>query len=141
MKLKPLKKPSFSEQILEVANRFPNGFTIEDIQHTKKQERSVRRAFQALVDSGKLNHDAYLESYSLPKNSETVRVTAPWRDDQESLGWNDESKTNLIDDLHSRLDTMEEKYQDALAVVRYLENKLITAIQYANKQDDDDLRQ
>lgn len=141
MKLKPLKKATISDQILAVANKYPNGFMAEDVLCTPKQKPSVARALKDLVDKGVLKHNPTLGDYSINKNSETVvykserqPVNGKSAEDRDAETIAFLAQQTIVNG--EKYKTLHEQYTDALAIIRYLEGKVFVLLQRAKNEDD-----
>ena len=145
-------KQSTTQRILEVAKKHPNGFTATDVRAViKGKPERIYVALSTLKKKGVLEHDSEMGRYKL----KSVRVSVPMASwDGKPVGGKPITKEKLqaiIDTLNveqeaepAKFDdytseilewkkkylSLNEQYTDALAIIRYLESKLVTAIQH-----------
>ena len=139
-------KLSTSGKILAFAKQHPDGFFAQDVRDMARRRQAVYVALSNLKKKGLLTRDA-TGRYTLNQNDQTVTITAPHKpekakldparkSDVETISW-------LVDqnvDLHNEVQSLKEQRDDALTIIRYLEDKLIRVIQYTAqfeaKEDD-----
>jgi len=137
-----IKKVSTVNKILAFARNHGGWFTASHVAYLAKgkSKSNVYVALAALKKAGKLAHNPDTKQYLLNQNSKTVTVTAPEKPKLDPARENDAKTIQyLIEEqnrLHSELAATDEKYDDALAVIRYLEDKLIKTIQYTARKGD-----
>ena len=137
-----MKKQSVRQQVLNFANKHPDGFTAADVRKAIKADpKRLYVVLWQMKKSGELKHNDSTHIYSLSsltgvnKKPVVVKPEPPsTKPDYEiMLKKADESYADLaarLQDERQRRTKTEERYNDALAIVRYLEDKLFKAIQY-----------
>jgi hypothetical protein len=147
-----MNKSSTGYKILAFARAMDGWFTAADVVYAAKgkSKSNIYVALSALKKAGKLVHDPGTKSYRLNENSKTITVTAPKaptlappnppkhpkpekppldparKNDVQTISWLVDQNT----ELNQKVQKLEEQYEDALSVIRYLEDKLIRTIQY-----------
>ncbi len=137
-----MKKASNISRVMEIANTFPDGFTTTDVREKIKgiNLSSMHALMWNLKKKGILSHDKESGVYKLvnapaanvstgvdkkklgrPRKVRAAQVPGPNRSMLPSRGEAELLARNH--DLHLQL-------QDALAIIRYLEDKLFKAIQF-----------
>lgn len=132
-------KQSTTQRILEVAKKHPNGFTATDVRAViKGKPERIYVALSTLKKKGVLEHNSEMGRYML----KSVPVTVPKPDKkrfdslmemvrEENIKIErEDAAAKMLDNMLKEVQETEEKYQDALAIIRYLESKLVTAIQH-----------
>lgn len=122
-------KKSVGSKILAFAKERGGWFSATDVrQAIKAKPERIYVELSVLKKKGLLNHDAAARKYILNQNSKTVQVTAPTaaqpKPKQPAF-----DPAIMLDNILKQVQQTEEKYEDALAIIRYLENKLYVAIQ------------
>lgn len=136
-------KQSTTQRIIEIAKKHPNGFTATDVRAViKGKPERIYVALSTLKKKGVVEHDSEMGRYKL----KSVQVTAP-TPEKKGKGFEnlmsmvreenlkikqerEEAAAKMLDNMLKEVQETSEKYQDALAIIRYLESKLVTAIQH-----------
>lgn len=145
------------QRIVNYAMQNPNGFTPKQLlADTNIKDKNIWVALSQMKKAGVLVHDPKTSTYRLAdgqvkkapmaswdgenagkpitkqklkyilnQNSKTVQVTAPKKPVTQELDY----YRRLLDALSNTHEQLEQKHEDALAIIRYLENKLYTVIQ------------
>ena len=123
-------KLSQKQQIVEYAKAHPGGFTAAAlVAHTGIKANQVARKLWELKKKKILAHNPKKHTYTLiGQNDKTIKVTAPPKDNKIKQERENAALT-MLDNMLKEVQETEEKYQDALAIIRYLENKLYVVIQ------------
>lgn len=131
-----IKKSALTNRIIAFARTKPDGFTPADVKHFGKGKHpsSVHVALYTLKQRGVLSHDNVNGVYKLavtPVKKNTNKPPAqPVRDvDAETIA---HLAQQVVDNSES-YKRLQERYNDALAIIRYLENKLFVLIQHTNE--------
>ena len=141
---------STTKKVIAFARTKPEGFKAAEVRAVIKGDpKRLYVALSTLKKKGALTHDAATGVYKLGEsmvNSKTVQVTAP-TPEKKSKGFEnlmsmvreenlkikkerEDAALTMLDNMLKEVQETSEKYQDALAIIRYLESKLITAIQH-----------
>lgn len=133
--------------IANYAEQHPEGFTPKQMMAaTKIKDKNIWVTLSEMKKEGLLSHDPKTRLYK----AKTAQVSVPMASwDGENAGKpitkeqlkqlvaeanikidREEQATRMLDNMLKEVQETEEKYQDALAVIRYLESKLLTAIQH-----------
>lgn len=123
-------KLSHKQQILEHAKAHPEGFKAADLAYTGMKPPQIARKLWELKKKKILTHNIKKHTYSLNTFNETPKKqVAPKTQAKPATRERDNQTLQMIDNMLKEVIETEEKYQDALAIIRYLENKLYIAIQ------------
>jgi hypothetical protein len=150
-----MKKPTNISRVMDLAKDSPNGFTTVDVRKQIKgiNSSSMHALLWKLKKGGALSHDVESGVYKLanapaatdPAQAATADVSTPVNKNKPGRpkkerqvpvkdAWvprriyNDQ--TNQLIHTQSSLTGMRQRYEDALAIIRYLEEKLLKAIQF-----------
>ena len=140
-----MKKVSNVKRVIDFAKNSPNGFTVEDVKQQVKGvvPNSLYSLLWKLKKSGFLTHDPETHKYMVadasaikltavnktakPKKHVIGAVPLPPKGSDEreirELGYR-------VHGLKNQVTRIEGQYIDALAIIRYLEDKLFKAIQH-----------
>jgi hypothetical protein len=137
-------KLSTSSKILAFAKQHPDGFFAQDVRDMARRRQAVYVALSNLKKKELLTRDA-TGRYKLNQNDQAVaappkpekpKLDPARKSDVETISW-------LVDqnvDLNNEVQSLKEQRDDALTIIRYLEDKLIRTIQYTAqfeaKEDD-----
>lgn len=145
-----MKKLSHVERVMQLAQKKPDGFTIAEAHAACKDagKNTVSAMMWGLKKKGVMLHDKANHVYKLapdrltPVNKDapqpgTDEARAEWKEQLSSATMQAASAsvqkvTNSYNVLMQRYNTLQEQHQDALAIIRYLENKLYIVIQQTN---------
>lgn len=137
-----MKRLSNSEHVINLAKNSPDGFTVNDV---KKQIKGILpNSLYALMWKLKrdrwLNHDRVTGKYVLASDIERlspkstpVNKTEKKPEPLPPKGSNEREVRELgyqVHGLKNQVARLEGQYTDALAIIRYLEDKLFKAIQF-----------
>lgn len=139
-----MKKASNISRVMEIANTFPDGFTTTDVREKIKgiNLSSMHALMWNLKKKGILSHDKESGVYKLV-NAPTANVSTGV-DKKKKLGrprkaqaaaqtpdLNQYTRQSVNEAaLMIRNNELNHKLEDALAIIRYLEDKLFKAIQF-----------
>lgn len=132
-----MKKLSARSQLVNFAKKHPEGFTVAQArQHVKGTPSRISVLLWQLKKDGELKHDPKTGIYVLTdvnKPAETTNEVDEVKDLKNMLTRADSSYADLAGQLvaaKTENKKVKEHYEDALAIIRYLEDKLFKAIQY-----------
>lgn len=138
-------KVSNKQRVIQIAKNFPNGFTTKDV---KEQIRGIPPATMyallwTMKKAGILNYNGETNVYTAGDLSTPVYKSAKTKTKAKTRlqgpstvppkGSYEREISNLTFQVQQQKKFAEElniKYEDALAIIRYLEDKLFKAIQY-----------
>lgn len=131
------------QRVINFASNYPAGFSASDLKNALKSKSPnlVSALLWAMKKDGVLVHDKEAGLYRLANtNTNTngngsgthIANTAPAKEPVIPF---DEYETVLLDYA-----SLKQKHDDALAIIRYLESKLLTTIQFASQQSKSDAR-
>ncbi len=149
-----MKKASNISRVMEIANTFPDGFTTTDVREKIKgiNLSSMHALMWNLKKKGILSHDKESGVYKLANPTTPIVLSGRPTDgvstgvDKKKLGRPKKQRlmaaedagvpnrvynaqTNQLIHTQTSLKHMTQRYEDALAIIRYLEDKLFRAIQ------------
>lgn len=140
-----MKKVSKTQQVIELAKNSPNGFTTEDVKRQVKGilPNSLYSMLWKFKKSGFLTHDPETHKYMVADAS-AIKLTAvnkTAKPKKHVIGaaplppkGSDEREIRelgyRVHGLKNQVSRIEGQYIDALAIIRYLEDKLFKAIQH-----------
>lgn len=128
-----MKKQSVREQIVKFANTQTDGFLAREVLNAiKAPAKQVTSALWLLKKNGVLAHDKANHRYKLTgvnKAPALAADTVPI----SILNKAHSAYADLVGELQSereKVSKAKEQYEDALAIIRYLEDKLFRAIRH-----------
>ena len=140
-----MKKVSNVKRVIDFAKNSPNGFTVEDVKQQVKGvvPNSLYSLLWKLKKSGFLTHDPETHKYMVADAS-AIKLTAvnkTAKPKKHVIGatplppkGSDEREIRelgyRVHGLKNQVTRIEGQYIDALAIIRYLEDKLFKAIQH-----------
>jgi len=124
------------QKITNYAKNHPEGFSPKQLmEDTKIKDKNIWVTLSKMKKQGLLKHNTKTRKYKLLNTFNKpgkVKLDPARENDVQTISY-------LVDqtvDLATARDEANKKYEDALAIIRYLEHKLITSIQYATRSDD-----
>lgn len=124
-------KLSQKQQIIEHAKAHPEGFKAVDLAYTGMKPNHIARKLWEMKKKKILTHNMKKHTYSLNTFNKTPTPKAKTKVDYKSVDPRDDAvAAKILDGMLKEQIEVTEKYQDALAIIRYLENKLLIAIQH-----------
>lgn len=124
-------KLSHKQQILAHAKSRPEGFKAADLAYTGMKPPQIARKLWELKNKKILTHNKKKHTYSLNTFNKTPTPKVKAKVDYKSVDPRDDAvAAKILDGMLKEQIEVTEKYQDALAIIRYLENKLLIAIQH-----------
>lgn len=129
-------KVTKKQRIVAYAKQHPEGFSPKQLMNdTNIRDKNVWVLLAQLKKAKVLAHDPKTHTYKLLNEfnkSANTALDRARKNDKDTIA-------HLIDqmvDVAEQRKAISEKYEDALTIIRYLENKLVTSIQYATRADD-----
>lgn len=120
-------KLSQKQQIIEHAKAHPEGFKAADLAYTGIKPNQIARKLWEMKKKKILTHNTKKHTYSLT----VVNKTKPTQPKTQAKPTREtDYYRRLFDSLSDMHEKLEAKHEDALAIIRYLENKLLIAIQH-----------
>lgn len=132
-----MKKLTVRQQVMRFAGKHPEGFTAAQAREViKTDSKRLYVVLWQMKKAGVLKHDEAAHTYALTgvnKETKPVFVQPPEaqqikyasKHELEAERWR-----SSYEELSARATKLNVQYEDALAVVRYLEDKLFKAIQH-----------
>lgn len=124
------------QRILNFAKQHPEGFTPKQLlDGTKIKDKNIWVALAQMKKAGVLSHDPKTRLYKAADGSKVSKsvikavndaVNAQTSRDVDTIAY----LSNQIIDSNNKYKELSERHNDALAIIRYLENKLLIAIQH-----------
>ena len=116
------------QRIINYAKQNPNGFTPKQLlADANIKDKNIWVTLSGMKKAGVLVHDPKTSTYRLatPEPTSQKKVLKPFNKKQQPAF----DPAIMLDNILNQVQQTEEKYQDALAIIRYLEGKLYTVIQ------------
>jgi len=141
-----MKQQSVRAKVMKFASKNPNGFLAKEVTAAiDAPTKQVATALWALKKNGSLTHSIDDHLYKLTGVNKTVATETPDKPKREAsevvpvamLNKAHSAYADVVGQLRAERDnhaeevkTVKEKYEDSLAIIRYLEDKLFRAIQH-----------
>jgi len=124
------------QRVINYAKQHPDGFSPKQLlTEAKIKDKNIWVMLSHLKKQGVLAHDPKTKTYKLLNGfnkSGNTALDRARKNDKDTIA-------HLVDqmvEVAEQRKAISEKYDDALTIIRYLENKLVTSIQYATRADD-----